>query len=169
MIVDYRQIRSGANFPGLRNSRLHYLDNAATAQMPEVVLDAVRRFEVEARANVHEGLHARARAATEAYNRARTRVARFLNAGSEQEVVGGTANGLRSLTCSSCAPIGRCAATRTGSSSAAQTFRLSSRYAEQQQVGAALTGCCIGSASPRRTEMRQRALAPCSTSVPRIA
>ena len=31
-------------FPGLANSRLHYLDNAATAQMPEVVLDALRRF-----------------------------------------------------------------------------------------------------------------------------
>lgn len=74
-------------FPGLEDARLHYLDNAATAQMPEVVLDALRRFEVEARANVHEGLHARARAATEAYNLARTRVARFLNAGSEEEVV----------------------------------------------------------------------------------
>jgi cysteine desulfurase/selenocysteine lyase len=74
-------------FPGLADSRLHYLDNAATAQMPDVVLDALRRFEVEARANVHEGLHARARAATEAYNGARTRVARFLNAGSDQEVV----------------------------------------------------------------------------------
>ena len=48
-------------FPGLADSRLHYLDNAATAQMPEVVLDALRRFAVEARANVHEGLHARAR------------------------------------------------------------------------------------------------------------
>ncbi len=74
-------------FPGLADCRLHYLDNAATAQMPEVVLDALRRFEVEARANVHEGMHARARAATAAYNQARTRVARFLHAGSEQEVV----------------------------------------------------------------------------------
>ena len=74
-------------FPGLADSRLHYLDNAATAQMPGVVLDALRRFEVEARANVHEGMHARTRAATAAYNQARTRVAQFLHAGSEQEVV----------------------------------------------------------------------------------
>jgi cysteine desulfurase/selenocysteine lyase len=74
-------------FPGLADPRLHYLDNAATAQMPEVVLDALRRFEVEARANVHEGMHRRARAATDAYNQARARVARFLNAGSEHEVV----------------------------------------------------------------------------------
>ena len=74
-------------FPGLAAPGLHYLDSAATAQMPEVVLDALRRFEVEARANVHEGLHARARAATDAYNQARVRVARFLGAGSEDEVV----------------------------------------------------------------------------------
>jgi cysteine desulfurase/selenocysteine lyase len=74
-------------FPGLADPQLHYLDNAATAQMPEAVLSALRRFEVEARANVHEGMHARARAATDAYYEARTRIARFLNAGSDQEVV----------------------------------------------------------------------------------
>ena len=74
-------------FPGLAAPGLHYLDSAATAQMPEVVFDALRRFEVEARANVHEGLHARARAATDAYNQARGRVARFLGAASEDEVI----------------------------------------------------------------------------------
>lgn len=74
-------------FPGLADPRLHYLDNAATAQMPQVVFEALRRFEVEARANVHEGMHRRARAATDAYDQARARVARFLNAGTEQEVV----------------------------------------------------------------------------------
>jgi cysteine desulfurase / selenocysteine lyase len=74
-------------FPGLADPQLHYLDSAATAQMPEAVLDAWRRFEVEARANVHEGMHRRARAATDAYDEARARVARFLNAWSDQEVV----------------------------------------------------------------------------------
>jgi hypothetical protein len=74
-------------FPGLVDPRLHYLDNAATAQMPEVVLDALRRFEVEARANVHEGMHRRARAATDAYYEARARVARFLHANSDQEII----------------------------------------------------------------------------------
>jgi cysteine desulfurase / selenocysteine lyase len=74
-------------FPGLAEKRLHYLDNAATAQMPKVVLNALYRFEVEARANVHEGLHARARAATDAYREARAHVARFLRADSDQEVV----------------------------------------------------------------------------------
>lgn len=74
-------------FPGLSAAGLHYLDSAATAQMPQPVLDALRRFEIEARANVHEGLHSRARAATDAYNHARAQVARFLQAASDEEVV----------------------------------------------------------------------------------
>ena len=74
-------------FPGLRAPGLHYLDNAATTQMPRFVLDALRHFEIRARANVHEGLHARARAATEAYNKARAKVASFLHATSEDEVI----------------------------------------------------------------------------------
>jgi cysteine desulfurase / selenocysteine lyase len=63
-------------FSGLVDPHLDYLDSAATAQMPEVVWDALRRFEVEARANVHEGMHRRARAATDAYLEGRARVAR---------------------------------------------------------------------------------------------
>jgi cysteine desulfurase / selenocysteine lyase len=74
-------------FPGLADPDLHYLDNAATAQMPEVVLQALRRFEIEARANVHEGVHRRARAATAALAEARSRVACFLNAYAADEVV----------------------------------------------------------------------------------
>ena len=74
-------------FPGLAAPDLHYLDNAATAQVPEPVFEALRRFEIEARANVHEGLHARARAATERYNEARRHVAQFLHARSEDEVI----------------------------------------------------------------------------------
>ena len=75
------------DFPGLADPQLHYLDNAATAQMPEIVLAALRRFEVEARANVHEGMHRRARVATNAYQEARARVAGFLHANSEREIV----------------------------------------------------------------------------------
>ena len=74
-------------FPGLADPCLHYLDNAATAQMPEVVLGALRRFEVEARANVHEGMHRLARAATAAYDEARNRVARFLHVSSAKEIL----------------------------------------------------------------------------------
>jgi len=74
-------------FPGLMQPGLHYLDSAATAQMPEVVLAALRSFEVEARANVHEGVYRRAEAASAAYDEARRRVARFLHARSPSEVV----------------------------------------------------------------------------------
>lgn len=74
-------------FPGLADPDLHYLDNAATAQMPEAVLQALRRFEIEARANVHEGAHRRARSATAALHEARSRTARFLHAYSPDEVV----------------------------------------------------------------------------------
>lgn len=74
-------------FPGLADPALHYLDNAATAQMPACVLDAMRQFEIDARANVHGGAHRRARAAIQAYADARTRVARFLNAASADEVI----------------------------------------------------------------------------------
>jgi cysteine desulfurase / selenocysteine lyase len=45
-------------FPGLTDAQLHYLDSAATAQMPDAVLDSLRDFEVKARANVHEELGA---------------------------------------------------------------------------------------------------------------
>jgi cysteine desulfurase/selenocysteine lyase len=74
-------------FPALADRRLHYLDNAATAQMPEAVLGTLRRFEIEARANVHEGVHRLARAATAAYDEARSRAARFLHAPSAEEII----------------------------------------------------------------------------------
>ncbi len=74
-------------FPGLAAPELHYFDSAATAQMPQAVIDAMIRFEIDARANIHEGLHHRARAATDLYNQARGQVARFLNASSSDEVI----------------------------------------------------------------------------------
>ena len=64
--------------PGAEN--LHYLDNAATSQMPRTVLDAIVRFETTSRANVLRGVHRLAEAATEAYDEARRRIARYVNA-----------------------------------------------------------------------------------------
>ena len=81
---DAAQLRK--QFPGLADPALHYLDSAATAQVPEIVLDSMRRFEIEARANVHESVHARARAASHAYHEARMRVARFLHAEPDEVV-----------------------------------------------------------------------------------
>jgi cysteine desulfurase/selenocysteine lyase len=66
---------------------LVYLDNAASAQKPKAVLDALLKAYTEEYANVHRGLHYLANAATEAYEGARTRVAKFLNAPSPQQIV----------------------------------------------------------------------------------
>jgi len=69
-----------AEFPLLAaDPGLHYLDSAASAQTPRIVLDAVARHETTARANVHRGVHRLAEAATAAYEEARARVARYLN------------------------------------------------------------------------------------------
>ena len=65
---------------------LHYLDNAATAQIPVAVIDAVMRHETTSRANVTRGVQALAERATEAYEGARAAMARFLNAAGPDEV-----------------------------------------------------------------------------------
>jgi cysteine desulfurase / selenocysteine lyase len=57
---------------------VHYLDNGASAQTPDVVLDAVRTYETTGRANVLRGVHRLAERATEAYENARIEVATFL-------------------------------------------------------------------------------------------
>ena len=64
-----------------------YLDNAATAQKPHVVIDTLSRFYEHDNANVHRGLHALSNRATEAYEGARARVARFINATDPAEIV----------------------------------------------------------------------------------
>jgi cysteine desulfurase/selenocysteine lyase len=66
---------------------LVYLDNAASAQKPKVVLDAILRSYSEEYANVHRGLHYLANAATAAYEGGRERVAKFLNAPSSEQIV----------------------------------------------------------------------------------
>jgi len=68
-----------ADFPLLVASPgLHYLDSAATSQKPEAVLDAIRHFYVTSNANPHRGAYALSVAATDAYDDARSRVARFV-------------------------------------------------------------------------------------------
>jgi cysteine desulfurase / selenocysteine lyase len=64
-----------------------YLDNAATSQKPLRVLDAMDRYYREGNANVHRGMHELSRRATDAYEAARERVARWIGAGSSAEVV----------------------------------------------------------------------------------
>jgi cysteine desulfurase/selenocysteine lyase len=84
-------MRVRRDFPALEqriNGRpLVYLDSAATAQTPHVVLEAMQRCYVEYHANVNRGAHTLAGRATSAYEGARQTVAHFLNAADPHEVV----------------------------------------------------------------------------------
>ena len=83
--------RIRADFPALSmkvyGKALVYLDNAASAQKPKVVLDRMRQAATEQYANVHRGLHFLANEATEAYEDAREKVRAFLNASRPEEVI----------------------------------------------------------------------------------
>jgi cysteine desulfurase/selenocysteine lyase len=88
-MYDVEKIR--ADFPILKRQvngkPLVYLDNGASAQKPQVVIDAVTRGYAEEYANVHRGLHFLSNLATEKYESTRSVIARFLNAASEEEIV----------------------------------------------------------------------------------
>jgi cysteine desulfurase/selenocysteine lyase len=66
---------------------LVYLDNAATAQKPQSVIDVLARFYERDNSNVHRGLHTLSMRATDAYEGARARVAKFINAADSAEIV----------------------------------------------------------------------------------
>lgn len=67
--------------------KLVYLDNAASAQKPQAVMDAIAHAYGHEYANVHRGLHFLSNAATDAYEKAREKVRGFLNAESVDEIV----------------------------------------------------------------------------------
>ena len=66
---------------------LLYLDNAATTQKPRAVLDALRHYYEHDNANVHRGIHELSNRATAAYEGARARAARYINAKSPDEII----------------------------------------------------------------------------------
>jgi cysteine desulfurase/selenocysteine lyase len=66
---------------------LIWLDNAATTQKPQVVIDAVAQFYRNDNSNIHRGAHALAQRATEAYEAAREKVRRLINAASSAEII----------------------------------------------------------------------------------
>jgi cysteine desulfurase/selenocysteine lyase len=86
---DVAKIR--AEFPALAmqvyGKPLVYLDNAASAQKPNAVLDSIQKAYTEQYANVHRGLHFLANEATEAYEGARETVRGFLNAERKEEII----------------------------------------------------------------------------------
>jgi cysteine desulfurase/selenocysteine lyase len=71
----------------INGTRLVYLDSAATSQKPRQVLDAMERYYETCNANVHRSVYQIATEATEAYETARLKVKRFINAPSEREVI----------------------------------------------------------------------------------
>jgi cysteine desulfurase / selenocysteine lyase len=86
---DWPKLR--ADFPIL-NQKVHgkpliYFDNAATSQKPRAVIDALVHYYEHDNANVHRGIHELSNRATAAYEAARTRTAKFINARSADEIV----------------------------------------------------------------------------------
>ena len=100
-MYDVNKIR--ADFPILgrevNGKPLVYLDNGASAQKPQVVIDAVTRAYAEEYANVHRGLHYLSNLATEKYEAVRGIIARFLGASDENEIVlnSGTTEGINTV------------------------------------------------------------------------
>ena len=90
MRFDVERIR--ADFPILANVQVHgkplvYLDNAASSQMPQPVIDRWLRYETAEHANIHRGVYYLSELATAEYDAAKRRVQKFINAASEREII----------------------------------------------------------------------------------
>jgi cysteine desulfurase/selenocysteine lyase len=87
--LDVERVR--ADFPILatrvRGKPLVYLDNAASSQMPQPVIDRWVRYQTREHANIHRGVYQLSELATAEYDAAKRRVQRFINAASEREIV----------------------------------------------------------------------------------
>jgi cysteine desulfurase / selenocysteine lyase len=87
--VDWSTIR--ADFPILSRSvhgkPLVYLDSTATSQKPQAVLDAMDDYYRTTNANIHRGVYEMSEVATDRYEKARARIAKFINAKSSREVI----------------------------------------------------------------------------------
>ncbi|MBP7861871.1 cysteine desulfurase [bacterium] len=86
---NWKQVR--ADFPILdrkiEGKPLIYLDNAATSQKPLQVINALKNYYENYNSNIHRGLHTMSEEATLAYEGARERIARFIDAASEREII----------------------------------------------------------------------------------
>jgi len=88
-IIDWQRLRQ--DFPILdqqvHGKPLIYLDNAATSQKPRAVIEALTHYYEHDNANVHRGIHELSNRATNGFEAARTRTAKFINAASADEIV----------------------------------------------------------------------------------
>src|SRR5580765_6340334 len=87
--VDWTRVR--ADFPILSRTvhgkPLIYLDSTATSQKPQAVLDAMDDYYRTTNANIHRGVYELSEVATDRYEKARARIARFIGAKSSREIV----------------------------------------------------------------------------------
>src|SRR5438105_5376072 len=87
--VDWENVR--ADFPILSRTvhgkPLVYLDSTATSQKPQVVLDAMDDYYRTTNANIHRGVYELSEVATDRYEKARARIARFINARNSREII----------------------------------------------------------------------------------
>jgi len=77
---------------------LVYLDNASTSQKPAVVLAALQKYYYTSNANIHRGIHTLSEEATAQYENTRIKVAKFINAKTEEEIIF-TKNGTEAINC----------------------------------------------------------------------
>jgi cysteine desulfurase/selenocysteine lyase len=86
---DVERVR--ADFPILKSrpggKPLVYLDNAASSQMPQQVIDRLVRYQTTQHANIHRAVHTLSEIATAEYEEARRKLARFINAREERELI----------------------------------------------------------------------------------
>lgn len=86
----------------VNDEQLVYLDNAATTQKPRAVVEAITNYYYHDNANVHRGVHTLAERATAQFEAVRKKVAHFINASSEEEIIytKGTTEGLNWIAAS---------------------------------------------------------------------
>ena len=90
--LDERATRIAADFPILhkptsRGKRLVYLDSAASSQKPQIVIDSLVEYYSTYNANIHRGVYELAARATDAFEAARAKMARFVNAAQTEEII----------------------------------------------------------------------------------
>ena len=88
-IMDTEKIRKDFPILGrkIHNKPLIYIDNAATSQKPKQVLQAIDDYYKNYNANIHRGIHKLSEQATEEYEKAHEKVARFINANGMEEII----------------------------------------------------------------------------------
>jgi len=96
--LDIKKIRD--DFPILKQKlytgQLVYLDNGATTQKPQQVIDIINEYYSKNNSNIHRGVHHLSEKTTQAYEKARTNIKKFLNANSDEEIIftSGTTEGI---------------------------------------------------------------------------